>query len=149
MEREVQTAIEQRFQAPDYVSLYRAHEQQLQALFAFLVKETFQPVGRPHAHNCITFRTFSWFAERFQLWPEAISKYDVFTIFGTLTRDKPIVDHTPIAMNYLEFTHALLRMSIKGKKVFNVIAQKIKAGGATEKEMADIVQKEGTQLIRF
>jgi hypothetical protein len=48
--------------------------------------------------------TFTWFADHFKLWPEILNKYDVITIFRTLTRDKTIVDHVPIGMNFNDFT---------------------------------------------
>jgi hypothetical protein len=75
----------------------------LSSLFEFLRKETFLPIGKPASVNTISLRTFTWFTDRFKICTEILSVPDVVTVYRTLTRMKPLIDHVPVGMEYGEF----------------------------------------------
>jgi hypothetical protein len=60
-------------------------------------------IGEPASNNTITLKTFTWFTDHFKITTEILNLPDVVTIFRTLTRDKAIIDHIPIGMNYDDF----------------------------------------------
>lgn len=49
-------------------------------------------------------------------------------IYHSVTRNKESVDLKPIGANEKEFREAILRMAIKGKKIFNKFAARLEKG---------------------
>ena len=50
---------------------------------------------------------------------------DISNIYHTLAKDKPYIDSIEIGLDFEEFLNFVLRIAIKGIKVFNKIALKL------------------------
>ena len=94
-----------------------------------------------------------WFGERFKLFPEILNrienirifKYHVFIYNSYLTHKKSKASKAPVGIDYMEFLNALIRISVKGAKVFNRIAQKLALKESLSKEDMDRMAEEEAQ----
>lgn len=69
---------------------------------------------------------------RFNIIPEIIKLNDCILVFRSIIREKaklPDGSAPKPALSYEEFTEFLLRVAAKGKKVFNIFADKIEKDG--------------------
>ncbi|KAL4496244.1 hypothetical protein ABPG72_012981 [Tetrahymena utriculariae] len=140
--------IKELFQKEDVQTVYKANEFKLSQLFFYLKKYTYREISRQNmSDNEISYKTFNWFCYRFNIYPEIISNpKDILLIYRSVTRNKQVVDHKPIGLNEEEFKEAMLRISIKGKKIFNKFSEQLQKGiNLNESEMAKIADDENKE----
>lgn len=100
----------------------------------------------------ISLKTFTWFCYRFNLYPEIIHPTDSILIFRSLTAKKQALDldkddpqklitkaggAIERGMDFADFKEGLLRISIKGKKIFNLFAQKLQDASINRSQLQD------------
>ncbi|CAD8177819.1 unnamed protein product [Paramecium pentaurelia] len=143
-QKTLEKEIENKFKSTSYQKIIEKYQFGLNCLFQFLIKETFLPIGQPSSREQISFKTFAWFTDRFNLCPEIVSKDDVLQLFRYLTKSKEVIDGIPPGMNYDDFLQALHRISIKGSTIFNKVALNVKSqkGKLDIKQIKQIVEAE-------
>lgn len=97
----------------------------LHALFDFLLQNTFLAITDKRHNNEIIFDTWRFFINAFDLALIVNPKVTAY-IFKSLTKDKLVPKEYHIGLNFEEFQQALLRLAIRYKKFFNLVAEKIK-----------------------
>ncbi|KAL4446642.1 hypothetical protein ABPG74_005580 [Tetrahymena malaccensis] len=140
--------IKELFQKEDVQGVYKTNEFKLSQLFFYLKKYTYREISRQNmSDNEISYKTFNWFCYRFNIYPEIISNpKDILLIYRSVTRNKQVVDHKPIGLSEEEFKEAMLRISIKGKKIFNKFSEQLQKGiNLNESEMAKIADDENKE----
>jgi len=117
--------------------------------FDYLVKRTFVPLNFNCQPATISLEGLSLFAADFNICPSVFHLREIVLIYKSLTKMKtPIMikDTVSSGLNYQEFVEFLIRISIKGQKVFNQIGMKIKESGTiVEKDLKNIIEKESVK----
>ncbi|KAM3135414.1 hypothetical protein pb186bvf_012433 [Paramecium bursaria] len=146
-EKQINQQIIEKFKSAPIQKVISQYGVALQVLFQFLVNETYFVIGQ-NSRDQINYKTFSWFADRFNFSPEVISRDDITRIYRFLTKDKEIIDKVPVGMKYDEFLLSLFIISLKGSDIFNKVALKIskKDGKVNIKNIQQIVEQEQKQL---
>ncbi|EGR31584.1 hypothetical protein IMG5_106360 [Ichthyophthirius multifiliis] len=125
--------------------VFKENEFKISQLFSYLKKYNYRVISRQDLNDEeIDFKTFNWFVYRFNIYPEVITNAkDILLIFRSITRNKQVIDNKPIGVNEKEFKEALVRLAIKGKKIFNKFSEKIEKGeNLNQLEMENIANKE-------
>lgn len=100
-------------------------EPNLRALFDFLIHNTYLSLTERKHNNEVVFDTWRYFITAFEL-GLLVQPRDTAFVFKSLTKDKIVSKEYLVGLNFEEFQQALLRLAIKYKALFNLVAEKIK-----------------------
>jgi len=132
---------------------FSKYRQILHILFDFLIKRTFVPLNFNGKPSTISLEGLSLFAGDFNICPSIFHLREILLIYKSLTKMKLpayIKDTVSIGLNYEEFEECLVRIAIKGQRIFNQIGGKIKESGRIyEEDLKKIIDKETKSMKKM
>ena len=145
LEQGVNNKIISLVQNPKLSLIFEKYNNLLKILFDFVLKRTFIPLNYTGIPT-ISLEALSRFSKDFNICPTIFSLHEILLIYKSLTKLKApamIKDTVSNGLEYNEFLESLVRISIKGQKVFNQIGEKIKeSGNIVQKDLKNIIEKE-------
>lgn len=145
-EQSANEKIQQLFEKAETQSVLSKNSFQLHSLYEFLQKSAFKSITEVVAKSELPLKTVQWFCARFHLVPEIVKLSDCILIFRSIVRNKPKLPDGSApkpALDFEEFSEFLLRLAIKGRKVFSVFAEKLSRDGAIQaQDMQKIINQE-------